>query len=319
MMLAVERLDSLHRISTAWFPFIGLLARALKALRDDQFLILTVKGTNRFVQFYARGAHGMRLEAVSNEFLSGSDRLEPAQLARLDELGWRRPSGSARTSTALTDPDGSPNHHIDVGLPLAHGEIAAIAVRTLREVMAAPHPQFLEYSAADARGNALELPALGLLRSPPEDRRASLERRVLTTVEAVTGIVGLAFDEHRTVGLRHGTCAILIRPSRDEAGVVLDSPLLVGVEQSAALLAELNVQNAGEGRLRFSLDGDTVNARCEIALAAFTPTLFAPVLDDFSEQCEAMAEWLQASFGGCPPYVSNSPLRMLAPVSRARH
>ena len=62
-LAATTRTDSIRKVSTAWFPFIGSLAAVLEQLSEDQFLILTAKGSNRFVQFYAQGSFGMRVEA----------------------------------------------------------------------------------------------------------------------------------------------------------------------------------------------------------------------------------------------------------------
>ncbi len=318
-LAATTRTDSIRKVSTAWFPFIGSLAAVLEQLSEDQFLILTAKGSNRFVQFYAQGSFGMRVEAVSNEYLTGSDRLDDTQVARLGALGWRPPSGSARSSTPQADPDGSPNHYIDVATPVPYDALAALAARTLREVLGVPHPQFLEYSAQDTDGNELEFMELGLMRAAPGDRQAWLEGRVLKTLQALTGIDDLAFNDKGVVGLRYGTCAILIRPTPDRTAVVVDSPLLVGIETSTALLTELNRLNGGDGRIRFSFDGDTVNARCDVAIEAFLPSLFGPVLESFCEQSEAVGELLQASFGGRTVLADKSPLRLMPPLSKLRH
>ena len=115
---AATRSDTSRKVSSAWAPFVDSLSVVLEQLQEDQFLILSAKGTNRFVQFYAQGAFGMRAESVSNEYLRGRDRLEVAQIARLGELGWLSPSGNSRTSTPQNDPDGSPNHYINIAAPV---------------------------------------------------------------------------------------------------------------------------------------------------------------------------------------------------------
>lgn len=316
---AATRPDSASKVSSAWFPFTASLASVLEQLQEDQFLILSAKGSNRFVQFYAQGAFGMRAEAVSNEYLTGSERLSVAQVVRLGELGWQAPSGTSRTSTPQSDPDGSPNHYINVASPIPFAELAELAVRTLREVMAVPHPQFLEYSALDTRGNILEFNELGLLRAAANDRRAYLERRVLKTLYALTGLDDLAFNEKGVVGLRYGDCAVLIRPTPDQGAVFVDSPLLIGLDASSALFKELNALNGGDSRMWFAFDGDTVTARCDVAIEAFLPSIFGQILEDFCEQCQAVSELLQSAFGGRPVLAGDAPLRPTPPLSKLRH
>lgn len=316
---AATRTEASPKVSSAWTPFIGSLATVLGQLQEDQFLILSAKGSNRFVQFYAQGAFGMRAEAVSNEYLRGKDRLEVAQIARLGELGWLSPSGNSRTSTPQNDPDGSPNHYINIAAPVPFGDVSALAVRTLREVMAVAHPQFLEYSALDTRGNILEFGELGLLRAAANDRRAYLERRVLKTLHALTGLEDLEFNEKGIVGLRYGSSAILVRATQDLSAVFVDSPLLVGVESSNALLAELNALNGGESRMRFLFDEETVTARCDVAIEAFLPSIFGQILETFCEQTQAVTELLQASYGGRPVLATDAVLRPTPPLSKMRH
>ena len=316
---AATRPDTSRKVSSAWTPFVESLSGVLEQLQEDQFLILSAKGTNRFVQFYAQGAFGMRAEAVSNEYLRGKDRLEAAQMARLGELGWLSPSGNSRTSTPQNDPDGSPNHYINVAAPVPFADVAALAVRTLREVMAVPHPQFLEYSALDTRGNILEFGELGLLRAAANDRRAYLERRVLKTLQVLTGLDDLEFNDKGVVGLRYGTSAILIRATQDLSAVFVDSPLLIGVDASTSLFSELNALNAGESRMRFLFEDETVTARCDVAIEAFLPSIFGQTLETFCEQTQAVTELLQASYGGRPVLATDAVLRPTPPLSKLRH
>ena len=58
------------RLSVAWPPFTEKLAQALSMLEEDQFLIISVKNSNRYVQFSAQGSFGMRAETTSNSYLS---------------------------------------------------------------------------------------------------------------------------------------------------------------------------------------------------------------------------------------------------------
>src|SRR5574338_87685 len=88
------------RRSADWPAFAQRLASVLGALQEDQYLVVSLKGTDRYVQFAAQGHWGLRAECVSNEYLSGPERLDERQLARLRDLGWRssRRSGPDRYS-----------------------------------------------------------------------------------------------------------------------------------------------------------------------------------------------------------------------------
>jgi hypothetical protein len=63
------------RLYEAWTDFGWRLMQVLGALEEDEYLIVGLKGTNRFVQFAGQGAHGMRVETVSNYYLPENERL----------------------------------------------------------------------------------------------------------------------------------------------------------------------------------------------------------------------------------------------------
>lgn len=104
------------------------LAQTLTQMREDEFLVISVKRSNRFVQFAAQGAHGLRVEATSNAFLKGSDRLGLDDLAVLAALGWKSPTGSPTHSTPGNDPTGSPNYFLDFPAGSNTTQIAELAV-----------------------------------------------------------------------------------------------------------------------------------------------------------------------------------------------
>jgi len=154
-----------RRRSLAWPPFEDQLTAVLGALEEDQFLVITVKRTNRFVQFAAQGSFGMRAEATGNRYLARSERLDPGQIAELVATGWQNPTGSPEESTPEDDPDGSPNFFLEFPAPVCCPEAAGLAVDTLARILRVPHPGFLEYEAFDTDGNAILLPSLGLKRA----------------------------------------------------------------------------------------------------------------------------------------------------------
>ena len=70
-------------ISRDWTPFAQNLALVLSRLEEDQFLIISAKNSNRFLQFSCQGAWGVRAEVTSNNVLKGESRLTRHQMAWL--------------------------------------------------------------------------------------------------------------------------------------------------------------------------------------------------------------------------------------------
>jgi hypothetical protein len=153
----------------AWQTFEVALADALAALDEDEFLIVSCKRVNRFVQFLDQGAHGIRMETVSNVYLRDGDRLSGSARRRLPALGWHEPTiGSDEgEGPSSTDIDGSSNYFRDAPPPVPYAVLARIAAATFREVFGMGHPGELEYDAGsvDDGGVSLRFPALGLKRS----------------------------------------------------------------------------------------------------------------------------------------------------------
>lgn len=114
--------------SVAWFPFAQKLAAALEKLEEDQFLILPVKRSNRFIQFAAQGSFGMRVETTSNSHLPKPEQLDERQISKLVEAGWYGPTGAPSESTPESDPDGSPNFFVEFSVPISFEAVANLAV-----------------------------------------------------------------------------------------------------------------------------------------------------------------------------------------------
>lgn len=147
----------------AWKQFAGNLVAALRALEEDDYLILKVKGTNRFVQFVSQGAFGMRAESVSDFYLPEDEHLSQEDYHQLLRLGWRPPTQMPREFGH--DFDGSPNYFLDLAQPVAVEDLAVMAVLTFIHVHAAGHPGRLEYRAQSTEGTLIRLPHLGLRQS----------------------------------------------------------------------------------------------------------------------------------------------------------
>jgi hypothetical protein len=142
--------------------FAHELVLALRGLEEDEWLVLSLKRRNRFVQFMNQGGAGFRVEAVSDYFLNDDDRLSEADRALLLEMGWSPP-------TNLPDefghkPDGSPNYFLDLANPVPLYDLTALAVNTLNDVHGATHPNSLEYSTGSGANTSIRFPNLGIRR-----------------------------------------------------------------------------------------------------------------------------------------------------------
>jgi hypothetical protein len=164
--------DSGHRVWTfafqpradeAWSRFTEQLCEAIGALEEDEFLIVSIKRSNRFVQFAGQGRFGMRAEATSNFYLPERESLGDAQHASLLGLGWCAPTNLPdEIEPGPHRPDGSPNYFLDVAAPVPFDMLAIIAVETLTGVYGALHPLELEYTAFSEGGTSIRFPALGI-------------------------------------------------------------------------------------------------------------------------------------------------------------
>jgi hypothetical protein len=153
--------------AAAWEEFQRHLTEVLPDLSEDEYLIITRKQTNQFVQFAAQGRHGMRAETVGNAYLEPATQLTAASVASLVTMGWRAPTlKPKRTSQEEEPPDGSPNFFLDAATPVPYGHLAALAVKALREVYRVGHPGQLEYTGASSVDDwvSIRFPSLGIKR-----------------------------------------------------------------------------------------------------------------------------------------------------------
>ncbi|WP_434479593.1 TY-Chap domain-containing protein [Gemmatimonas sp.] len=164
---------ALSTFGDAWFRFAGKLAESLAVLGDEQYLILSVPGSSRFIQF--GGGQPFLAETVSNAFLEQHERLTRGDEVLLAKLGWQRPTYSAEDLESLPDDlVGSPNWFVtveDESVPF--DALASLAVRTAVEAFGVSAPSALRYRAFHAEGVPILLPGLELA---PEEEADDLLR-----------------------------------------------------------------------------------------------------------------------------------------------
>lgn len=155
-----------------WDRLADNLAVCLADLSEDEFLILSSKRANHFVQFAAQGHFGMRIEATSNAYVAPPEAVLSADAySAMAELGWKSPTGVPGSEPR--DPDGSPNFFLDLALPVDFRRVADMAVKTLRQVYRIPHPGQLQYKSFDSSGIEIRFPNLRLKREEVQSQALS--------------------------------------------------------------------------------------------------------------------------------------------------
>lgn len=287
-----------RRVSCAWAPFAGRLAGVLEQLREDQYLIISMKRSNRYVQFAGQGAFGIRAETVCHQYLPASDQLDPAQIASLQGLGWQPPTGSHDEATPEHDPDGSPNFYVESPVPVPFAALADLAARTLVEVLRVPHPGFLEYNSFDSDDNTLLWPDLGLKRATQDEGLATIAGSLLATIRQEAGIADLEFEADSSIRIRCGSVLAWICLTGQPPHVRILSPLLRDVEKSPRLLSRLNELNRSIGHPLFYAVSDSVVAVSYVAATPYVADHVAQALTDFCHLTDGIDEVLQSEFGG---------------------
>lgn len=303
-------------LSVAWPPFAKKLAAVLEKLEEDQFLILSIKRSYRFVQFASQGAFGMRVETTSNSFMAKPEQLNERQISALIDIGWHAPTGTPVGSTPENDPDGSPNFFVDYESPVPFEAIANMAVRTLSEILRVPHPGFLQYQAIDDAGGeweAIELPELGLKlekSTPKVDSQEDLSQLLLTTLKETSGISDLSFDDDGDIGIRHGSALTFVRLIDDPLYVRIFSPILRDVEESPEIYARLNDMNASETLMRFIFKNGVIYGVADVVAVPFVGAQVAQTFVRFCAVVDGMDSLLQSEFGGRTAFVESMPSSM---------
>jgi hypothetical protein len=299
-MTKKSRPDDCKR-SVAWPPFEETLARSLGSLEEDQCLIVSVKRSNRYVQFAGQGSYGLRVETISNHYLEKSEKLDRKQRAKLSRMGWNEPTGKPKEATPENDPDGSPNYFFEFSPPVQFDQAAKLAVATLADILKVPHPGMLEYEAFDAEGQPISIPGLGLGRAKRADDAQCANgtaAQLLETLQKETGIAELHIDQDGDIGVRYGSVLILARVVGEPPFIQIFSPLVTEIESSERLFEKLNTINQGSNLLRYAWHLGAVYGVAEIPAARFVGDNVTQTLRQFCRVADDMDDLLQAEFGG---------------------
>jgi hypothetical protein len=303
-------------VSVAWPTFAQKLAAALETLAEDQYLVLSVKQSNRFIQFAAQGSFGIRVETTSNNYLTKQEKLDERQIAALIKAGWLAPTGTPASSTPEGDPDGSPNFFVEFSAPVSFEALANLTVRTFAEILRVPHPGFLQYEAFDdteGEWAAMALPELGLkqaIPARPDDNLEGLSQALLTTLKEETGISNLDYDSDGDIGIRYGSAIAFVRLIGDPLHIRIYSPILRDVEESPGIFARLNDINANETLMRFYYQNGVIYGASDISAVPYVNAHVVQILAHFCVIADGMDSLLQAEFGGRTTFIETMPNSM---------
>ena len=301
------------RISKDWRVFAAKLSGVLSKMTEDQFLLISVKHSSRFIQFAAQGSFGLRAEISSNAYVSRSDRITDMQVAELVKAGWGAPTGSPDEATPEKDPDGSPNFFVDFPARIKPSSIAKKAIEALSEILRIPHPGYLEYKAFDSDSKILDFSELGIKYIKKEEQ-ADRERtagNLLSIVREITGLKDLEYDKDGDIALRYGSVTMYISIIGNPPLIRFYSPLVRDVRETHKLLARLNELNSSIGFMHFFIRDKIIFAISEISASSLQYAILAESMGRFSAIADGVDEKLEFEFGGKTMRMTNAQSAMI--------
>jgi Flp pilus assembly protein TadD len=150
-------------LSDVWAEFQQNLTSALEGLENDEFLVIVARPEHYYVQFAGQGEKGMRADAVSNTFIRPEFQLSEAARQSLGYLGWSEPT-YVPVDSEKEPMNGSPNYHVDMAAPVPHARLAALAVKTLRQIYRVRYLGELTYKALAEDNTSIRFPSLKIQR-----------------------------------------------------------------------------------------------------------------------------------------------------------
>lgn len=267
--------------SDDWLTFANKLAEVLERLGEGQFLILSLKDSNLFVQAVAQGDHGLRLETTSNEYRSDDDQLSEAEIAKLEIMGWHMPTRP--DSRPDNDLFGSPNFYLDVPQPVDTSVCASLLVQTLVDVLGVTDQGQLEIASDDGHGQPLYLPSLGV--------DTDLHAQVFDTVTEVSSQNCIIDKDGRIGPVIYGDVVVYLMVI--ENAIRLFCRVMEDVAESHELLALLNSLNGERADCHLYLQDGIVLAMADVPTKPFVNAHLARALPEFcafADYCVSVLE-----------------------------
>lgn len=294
------------KVEAAWAELRAELAAVLGQLDLGAQLTLTLDPTaggtgdaTYTVEFVVWDEDALHAEAVGNAALPPGHRLDRHAIADLVALGWSPPG----VVDGTTD-------NFGLQMPTADAaRLAAIAVRTLREVYGTPHPAFLTYTATALEGEP-ELGPLGAARRLPSggtagapaalDPSAPLPDRVRAVVSDLLArpVDELPVDADGDIAIRSGSAMVFVRITDDPPLVEVSSPVLTEVRATQRLYERLSALTKTLPVGRLYLEDDTVWASVGVFGTDFQPTHLSTAIRVMTGLADVLDDRLQGDFGG---------------------
>jgi hypothetical protein len=290
--------------SLTWEGFEDRLVGVLGRMATDTYLILSTPDTGDapcyYVQFAQGGKAGLLAEAVSNDYLEGAGALSPAQEEQLGDLGWQWPHPHSKTDR---------NFSRQWPMPAPFGEVAHLAVRTLREVYGIERPSRLVYRRFARAGSDFAEPELGIDAEPPSTPRrmgtpgaptlADLAPLVEAALKKFLHVDDLHRDQDGDIPVRMGSAIVFVRTLDGTPPMVqVFSPILRGVQRSPALLGALNELNAKVLLGRVFWTGRAVVVATEVPAVGLTSDHIGFTCLQLGSLADRLDDDLRDRFGG---------------------
>ena len=295
-----------------WNGFEERLAGALARMEHATYLVVSLAaepraGASAYVQFAQGGALGFRAEAAGNHWLPPGHGLDPVQEQHLAALGWQRPGPASQGRNWVREWEE----------PVPFAEVAAVAVRTLREVYGAATPDDLRYRSGGfpAHHGPVPEPALGIqpdrqvpehpapalvLGQPhpgvePDEAAASLQTAL---AEFVAG-ADLTPDRDGDLPIRIGSALMFVRAVSGRPPLLqIFAPLVSGVDMTPALLESLNDINRNILFGRVFWTNREVVVSMELTAVGMTASQIAFACVQLGNLADHLDDVLRGRFGG---------------------
>lgn len=260
-------------VEGSWREFRQRLADRVAGMGEDDSIVVELPqqhedGAAPYCQV-AGGNAMVRVEAVSNVYLSPGSELDEEQERALEGFGFRRPE-------ARDWSEGETNFWVD--LELREADLAAVmVVRALREVYGVLHPVYLDADGLEPEGAVRPLPPKPHRPEPdPDDDvvRPSSVEEVRTVIDlAVADIFDEApeWDDDGDLPLPTEDQLVWVSVNKNAPRVLLSCLLVDDVADRQAALVEVNRLNRTELGLTFFLTDQRISVTRELGLEVTEP------------------------------------------------
>jgi len=127
---------------------------------------------------------------------------------------------------------------------------------------------------------------------------AALREGVLAAMRQMLDNPDIDFDSEGDIPIRRNDVMLFVRVLDEPSSVLVFSPMIVGIDESAALLERINDLNANVHFVRFCLTHGGVVADIELFAEPFDPALVTAACRTLTQTAEVVGPDLQEEYGG---------------------